>query len=107
VRLARQTSRSWSLRRRLPLSIPPAWRQVLDFFGAPQVIERSPDQISGDAGLLPVGLSDRGIGFARAFDALDDPLDTDLTEQSFPAMLRARLFGAPPTTGTRAATMTD
>ena len=50
-----------------------AWPQVLDFFGAPPVIERSPDQLSGDAGLLPVGLPDRGIGFARAFDALDDP----------------------------------
>ena len=46
-----------------------AWPQVLDFFGAPPVIERSPDQLSGDAGLLPVGLSDWGIGFAGAFDA--------------------------------------
>jgi hypothetical protein len=55
------------------MSIPPAWPQVLDFFGTPLVIERSPGQFSGDAGLLPVGLSDRGIGFARAFDALDDP----------------------------------
>jgi hypothetical protein len=55
------------------MSIPPAWPQVLDFFGTPLVIERSPGQSSGDAGLLPVGLSGRGIGFARAFDALDDP----------------------------------
>ena len=55
------------------MSIPPARPQVLDFFGTGLVIERSPGQLSGDVGLLPVGLPDRGIGFARAFDALDDP----------------------------------
>jgi hypothetical protein len=48
------------------MSIPSAWPQVPHFFGAPLVIERSPDQLSGDAGPLPVGLSDRGVGFARA-----------------------------------------
>jgi hypothetical protein len=89
------------------MSIPAAWGQVLGFFGGPQVIERSPGQFSGDAGLLPVGLSDRGIVFARAFDSLEDPLDTDLTGPSFPAMVRAHLFGGPPATETRAATMTD
>ena len=50
------------------MSIPAAWPQALDFFGTPLVIERSPGQSSGDAGLLPVGLSDWGIGFAGAFD---------------------------------------
>src|SRR5262249_45823414 len=34
--------------------IPPAWRQALDFFGPPLVIEPSPGQLPGDAGLLPV-----------------------------------------------------
>jgi hypothetical protein len=51
-----------------PGRLPPAWPQVLGFFGALLVIERSPDQSSGDAGLLPVGLPDRRIGLARAFD---------------------------------------
>ena len=51
------------------MSIPPARPQVLGFCGTPLVIERSPDQPSGDAGLLPVGLPDWGIGFAGAFDA--------------------------------------
>ena len=89
------------------MSLTGVWPQVLDFFGTPLVIEPSSGQLSGDAGLLPAGLSDRGIGFARASDALDDPRDTDLTGQSFPAMVRARLFGAPPASGTRTATMTD
>jgi hypothetical protein len=31
-----------------------AWPQVLDFFGTPLVIEPSPGQVSGDAGLLRV-----------------------------------------------------
>ena len=55
------------------MSIPPARPQVLGFCGTPLVIERSPDQLSGDAGLLPVGLPDRGSGSTRAFDALGDP----------------------------------
>jgi hypothetical protein len=36
------------------MSIPAARPQVLDFFGTPVVIERSPRQLTGDAGLLPI-----------------------------------------------------
>jgi hypothetical protein len=55
------------------MSIPPAWPQVLDFFGTPLVIEPSPGQLSSDAGLLPVRPFDQNIGLTRAFaDALDD-----------------------------------
>ena len=36
------------------MSVPPAWPQVLDFFGTPLVIEPSPGQLSGDAGLIKV-----------------------------------------------------
>jgi hypothetical protein len=51
----------------------------LDFFGTPLVIEPSPGQLSGDAGLLPLRPFDRRIGLTRAFaDALDDPRDSDL-----------------------------
>jgi hypothetical protein len=88
-------------------SIPPAGSHVLDFFGTPLVIEPSRGRLSGGAGPLPVRQFDRGIGFARAFDALDDPRDTDLTELSFLAVVRVLLFGAPQASGTRTATMTD
>src|SRR5262245_13549605 len=51
------------------MSIPPAWPQVLDFFGTPLVIEPSPGQLSGDAGLLPVRQFDERIGLTQAFTA--------------------------------------
>jgi hypothetical protein len=38
----------------LTMSIAPAWPQCLAFFGTPLVIEPSPGQLSGDAGLLPI-----------------------------------------------------
>jgi hypothetical protein len=36
------------------MSLAGVWPQVRTFFGAPPVIEPSPGQLSGDAGLLPV-----------------------------------------------------
>lgn len=36
------------------MSIAAAWPQCLPFFGTPLMIEPSPGQLSGDAGLLPV-----------------------------------------------------
>jgi hypothetical protein len=76
------------------MSIPPAWPQVLDFFGTPLVIEPSPGQLSGDAGLLPVRQFDQRIGLTRAFaDALDDPRDPDLTEHTVLEMVRSRVYG--------------
>jgi hypothetical protein len=78
-------------------TLPPARPQVHDFFGAPPVIEPSPGQPSGDAGLLPVRPFDQRIALSRAFaDSLDDPCDPDLLEgepvpqpkKRLPAILR-------------------
>jgi hypothetical protein len=56
------------------MSIVPAWQQYLAFFGTPLVIEPSPGQLSGDAGLLPIRQFDQGIGLhGPVVDALDDP----------------------------------
>src|SRR5215471_16478243 len=76
------------------MTIPAAWPQRLDFFGTPLVIEPSPGQLSGDAGLLPIRPFDQRIGLTRAFaDALDDPRDPELTEHTFLEMVRSRVFG--------------
>ena len=76
------------------MSVPPPRPQVLDFFATPLVTERSPRQLSSDAGLLPVRQFDQRIGLTRAFaDALDDPRDPDLTEHSFLEMVRSRVYG--------------
>jgi hypothetical protein len=73
------------------MNVPPAWPQVLDFFGTPLVIEPSPGQLSSDGGLLPIRQFDQSIGLTRAFaEALDDPRDPELTEHTFPEMVRAR-----------------
>ena len=76
------------------MRIPVPWPQCFDFFGAPIVIEPSPGQLSGDAGLLPIRQFDQRVGLTRAFaDALDDPRDPDLTEHSFLEMVRSRVYG--------------
>jgi hypothetical protein len=76
------------------MSIPPAWPQVLDFFGTPLVLEPSAGQLSSDAGLLPIRQFDERAGLTRAFaGALDDPRDSDLTEHSFLEMVRSRVYG--------------
>jgi hypothetical protein len=57
----------------LTMSIAPAWPQCLGFFGTPLVIEASPGQLSGDAGLLSIRPLDPYIGLTNAFaEALDD-----------------------------------
>jgi hypothetical protein len=76
------------------MSIAGAWPQRLDFFGTPLVIEPSPGQLSGDAGLLPIRQFDQRIGLTRAFaEALEDPRDPDLTEHAFLEMVRSRVYG--------------
>jgi hypothetical protein len=76
------------------MSVPPAWPQVLNFFGTPLAIEPSAGQLSGDARLLPIRQFDQRIGFTRAFaNALDDPRDPGLTEHTFLEMVRSRVFG--------------
>jgi len=60
----------------MPMSIPAAWPQCLDFFGTPIVIEPSQGQLSINAGLLPIREFDEHIGLTRSFaGALDDPRD--------------------------------
>jgi hypothetical protein len=73
------------------MSIAPTWQQCLAFFGTELVIEPLPAQLFGDAGLLPIRPFDPYIGLTRAFaEARDDPRDSDLTEHTFPEILRAR-----------------
>src|SRR5690349_7281288 len=80
--------------RRMPMSLPPAWPQILGFLGTPLVIEPSPGQLSSDAGLLPVRQFDDRIGLTRTFaEALDDPRNPGLTEHSFLEMVRSRVYG--------------
>ena len=75
------------------MSIPATWPQVLDFFGTPLVLEPTPGQLSGDAGLPFVRPFDQRIGRTRAFaEALDDPRDPNLMEHSFPDMVRPRVY---------------
>jgi hypothetical protein len=58
------------------------------------VIEPSPGQLSGDAGLLPVRPFDKHFGLTRAFaEALDDPRDHGLTAHTFLEMVRSRVYG--------------
>jgi hypothetical protein len=76
------------------MSLPGIWPQVPDFFGAPLVIEPSPGQLSGDAGLLPIRHLDEHIGLTQSFaEALEDPRDPDLTEHAFLEMVRSRVYG--------------
>ena len=76
------------------MSISSARPQVLDYFGTPLVIEPSPGQLSGDAGLLAIRQFDQRVGLTRAFaDALDDPRDPDLTQHTFLEMVRSRVYG--------------
>src|SRR5262245_65707083 len=76
------------------MTIPAAWPQTLDFLGTPLVLEPSPGQRTGDAGLLPVRQFDQRIGLTQAFaNALDDPRDPALTEHTFLEMVRARVYG--------------
>ena len=76
------------------MSRPAAGRQVLDFFGTPIVIEPSPGQLSGDAGLLPIRQFDERIGLTQALTAaLDDPRDPDLTAHPFLEMVWSRVYG--------------
>jgi hypothetical protein len=56
------------------------------------VIEPSPGQHSGDAGLLPIRPFDQRLGLTLAFAALDDLRDAELTGHALLEMVRGR-FG--------------
>jgi hypothetical protein len=76
------------------MSIPFVGPQCSDFFGKPLVIEPSPGQLSGDAGLLPIHRFDQRLGLTHTFAAaLDDPRDPDLTAHTFLEKVRARVYG--------------
>src|SRR5690242_18663363 len=80
--------------RRQPMSVPTPWPLVLDFFGTPLVREPSPDQLSSDAGLLPLRQFDERLGLTRSFaKALDDPHNSGLTAHTFLEMVRSRVYG--------------
>jgi hypothetical protein len=58
------------------------------------VIEPSPGQLSGDAGLLPIRQFDEQIGLTQTFSAaLDDPRDPALSAHTFREMVRSRVYG--------------
>ncbi len=46
------------------MSVAPVWQHRLAFFGTPLVIEPSPGQLSGDAGLLPIRPFDQRMGLS-------------------------------------------
>jgi hypothetical protein len=50
------------------MSLPGVGPQILDFLGTPLVIEPSPGQLSGDAGLLPIRPFDQRIGLTKGFE---------------------------------------
>src|SRR5215813_4726920 len=77
------------------MSIPPAARLDFDFFGPLPIQVEVPDApLTSDAGLLPLRQFDECIGLTRQFAAaLDHPRDPELTEHSFPEMVRSRVFG--------------
>jgi len=75
--------------------IQPDWQTSLDFFGSsPVVIEPSTDQVSSDAGLLPIRQLDEQLGLTRQFaEALTDSRNGSYVGHSFLEMTRARIYG--------------
>jgi hypothetical protein len=72
-----------------------AWQCNLDFFGGkPVVVEPVAQDLSSDAGLLPIREFDEKLGFTEQFAAaLDDPRDPVWTHHSFLQMTRSRVYG--------------
>jgi hypothetical protein len=75
--------------------IQPEWQTSLDFFGSmPVVIEPSTDQVSSDAGLLPIRQLDEQLGLTRQFaGALTDSRHASYVGHTFLEMTRARIYG--------------
>jgi len=67
----------------------------LDFFGSmPVVMEPSTDQVSSDAGLLPIRQFDEQLGLTRQFaGALTDSRHASYVGHTFLEMTRARIYG--------------
>src|SRR5438132_2066933 len=77
------------------MSILPGALFEFDFFELlPIQIEVSDAPLTSDAGLLPLRQFEERIGLTKQFAAaLDDPRDPELTEHTFPEMVRSRVFG--------------
>src|SRR5438046_1319430 len=77
------------------MSIHPGWHQAFDFLPSrPIVVEPSDEQLSSDAGLLPLRQFDARIGLTQQFAAaLDDPRQPQRIQHALLAMTRARLYG--------------
>jgi hypothetical protein len=77
------------------MSIHPAWQHTFDFFAAPPiVIEPAAEQLSSDAGLLPLRQFDERLGLTQQFAAaLDDPRCPALVEHALLEMTRSRIYG--------------
>ena len=75
--------------------IQPAWQETFDFSGVlPIVIEPSDEQLSSDAGLLPLCQFDERIGLTQQFAAaLDDPRRPQRIQHALLEMTRARIYG--------------
>ncbi len=75
--------------------IQPEWQLSLDFLGSmPVVVEPSTDQVSSDAGLLPLRQLDEQLGLTRQFaEALTDSRHASYVGHTFEEMTRARIFG--------------
>ncbi len=71
------------------------WQLSLDFLGStPIVIEPSTDQVSSDAGLLPIRELDEQLGLTRQFaEALSDSRHASHVGHTFLEMTPARIFG--------------
>ncbi|MEK6237696.1 MAG: transposase [Planctomycetales bacterium] len=60
----------------------------------PVVVETSREQLSRDAGLLPIRQFDQGVGFTQQFaEALTDPRFPSRVQHSILEMTRMRMYG--------------
>jgi hypothetical protein len=76
------------------VSIQPAWQQEFDFLGLPIVVEPAMEQLSSDAGLLPLRQFDERIGLTgQVAAALDDPRQPQRIRHELLEMTRARIYG--------------
>ena len=75
--------------------IQPDFQMSLDFLGAtPVVMEPATDQISSDAGLLPIRQLDELLGLTKQFaEALKDSRNPSYVGHSYLEMSRARIYG--------------
>lgn len=71
------------------------WQKCFDFLpGKPIVVEPAAEQLTSDAGLLPIRQLDERLGWTAQFAAaLDDPRSRRQIDHTFLEMARARIYG--------------